>query len=321
LEQHCKLTLNTKLEIVFISNHRIARELLEEPESRSTIENIANDVLGRNVDVVLRYSSVEKQSKDEIVKEILDGICEQPGGVGLGCALKYCISKGLCKIIINTDIEIVLSDKHPAIYEALTEMEKNEIITLHEWLEEPKEREIIRDVARNIIGREVGVVLRYPNKDTNIEGIQQILTTNQNANLNSTVDNISIENQATEASKESKEIPWRGFRFRSQSEVRIAQQLDRRKVLFFPNCKARLGFRERENREPDFLVCYEGKWGILEVDGEDSHPHGRAAEDHERDRLFKQHGILLVEHFDAGECWENADGVVKKFLELLRKQR
>lgn len=114
---------------------------------------------------------------------------------------------------------------------------------------------------------------------------------------------------------------WEHLRFRSLTETRIAEELDRRKVLFFPNCIARLGFKERENREPDFLVCYEGKWGILEVDGEDSHPQGRAAKDHERDRLFKLHGILLVEHFDASECWENADGVVKKFLELLRKQR
>ena len=84
---------------------------------------------------------------------------------------------------------------------------------------------------------------------------------------------------------------------------------------------ARLGLKDRLNREPDFLVCYEGKWGILEVDGEDSHPPSRTVDDHERDRLFKQHGILLVEHFDASECWENADGVVKKFLELLRKQK
>jgi hypothetical protein len=114
---------------------------------------------------------------------------------------------------------------------------------------------------------------------------------------------------------------WENLRFRSLTETRIAKELDRRKVLFFPNCVARLGFKEREKREPDFLVCHEGKWGILEVDGEDSHPHGRAAKDHERDRFFKQHGILLVEHFDASECWENADGVVKKFLELLRKQR
>ena len=116
-------------------------------------------------------------------------------------------------------------------------------------------------------------------------------------------------------------LTWSNLRFRSQTELRIAQELDRRKVLFLPNCIARLGLRERQNREADFLICAEGKWGILEVDGDIAHPPTRTAEDHERDRLFQAHGILLVQHFAAAECWENAEGVVAKFLELLRKTR
>ena len=66
--------------------------------------------------------------------------------------------------------------------------------------------------------------------------------------------------------------------------------------------------------------CHKGKWGILEVDGELFHPVARTAEDHERDRLFLAHGIKLVQHFDAGECFENVEGVVKKFLYLLEQQ-
>jgi hypothetical protein len=42
-------------------------------------------------------------------------------------------------------------------------------------------------------------------------------------------------------------------------------------------------------------------------------------EDHERDRLFQAHGVKTVQHFDAGECWEDPDKVVKKFLFLLDK--
>ena len=83
---------------------------------------------------------------------------------------------------------------------------------------------------------------------------------------------------------------------------------------------ARLNHAEgRKNREADFIVLLDGKVGILEVDGEPFHPPSRAAQDHERDRLFKTHGIKVVEHFDAGECFENSDGVVLKFLEILRK--
>jgi very-short-patch-repair endonuclease len=59
--------------------------------------------------------------------------------------------------------------------------------------------------------------------------------------------------------------------------------------------------------------------GNLEIDSDRF--HRTAADDHERDRLFKAHGISTIERFDQGECWENADGVVKKFLYLLRKQK
>jgi very-short-patch-repair endonuclease len=113
---------------------------------------------------------------------------------------------------------------------------------------------------------------------------------------------------------------WNNLRFRSESEVRVARALDQANVMFLPNCRARIGLQaNRQNREADFLVCHNGKLGILEVDGEPFHPPSRTAEDHERDRLFKLHGILVVEHFDAGECFENPAGVVARFLNILKK--
>lgn len=112
---------------------------------------------------------------------------------------------------------------------------------------------------------------------------------------------------------------WKNLHFRSKSEVRIAEALDRAGVMFFPNCRGRVGSVARENREADFLVCGDGKWGILEVDGETFHPTTRTVEDHARDRLFREHGILVVEHFDANECYNQADDVVKRFLRLLSR--
>jgi hypothetical protein len=53
---------------------------------------------------------------------------------------------------------------------------------------------------------------------------------------------------------------WENLFFRSPVEVTIAKALDKTGVLFLPNCMARLGMPgSRENREADFLVCYEGK--------------------------------------------------------------
>src|SRR6266702_1092722 len=111
---------------------------------------------------------------------------------------------------------------------------------------------------------------------------------------------------------------WAYLLFRSPVEITIAQTLDKYKVLYLPNCMARLGLPgTRENKEADFLVCYEGKWGILEVDGETYHTN--AAKDHNRGRLFKLHGIKVFEPYEAARCVKEPDKVIQEFLELVKK--
>ena len=123
-----------------------------------------------------------------------------------------------------------------------------------------------------------------------------------------------------QADRSRSSLSWMNLNFRSKSEVRIAQALDKAGVLFLPNCFARCSTTEgRRNREADFLVCSDGRWGILEVDGEPFHPPARTVHDHERDRIFKAHGIRLVEHFDSGECFDKPDVVVNRFLQLLSR--
>jgi hypothetical protein len=115
-------------------------------------------------------------------------------------------------------------------------------------------------------------------------------------------------------------IIWRNLRFRSESEKRIAEALERAGVLFLPNCLARLNTPDgRKTKEPDFVICENGKGGILEVDGEPFHPPTRTTEDHKRDRDFLAHGIRVVQHYDASECYQQPDKVVENFLSLLRK--
>jgi hypothetical protein len=87
-----------------------------------------------------------------------------------------------------------------------------------------------------------------------------------------------VHNQATEAARAR---VWMNLRFRSQSEIRIAQALDEAGAFFLPNCMGRLGQpTQRINREADFLICQDAKWGILEVDGEPFHPPSRTVQDH-----------------------------------------
>jgi hypothetical protein len=128
-------------------------------------------------------------------------------------------------------------------------------------------------------------------------------------------------------SNQGEDIPqpiiYENLRFRSVSERRIAEALDRARIMYLPNCRARLNIQNspggRGNREADFVICDNGRFGILEVDGAPYHPPTRTVHDHERDRLFKAHGIRVIEHYDSGRCAESADKVVKEFLDILRK--
>ncbi|MBD2666885.1 DUF559 domain-containing protein [Richelia sinica FACHB-800] len=97
----------------------------------------------------------------------------------------------------------------------------------------------------------------------------------------------------------------------------MAEALDRTGVLFVPNSLARLTTSKgRENKEADFLICYNGKWGVLEVDGP-FHTAQRRVEEQERERIFKKNGIKVVERFDSERCYNNPDEVVQEFFHMI----
>jgi hypothetical protein len=124
-----------------------------------------------------------------------------------------------------------------------------------------------------------------------------------------------VRNQAPEI-EGGRIITWNYLRFRSETEKRIAAALDATRVLFFPNCVGRLSVDDgRGNREPDFLVCDRGRWGILEIDGDVFHPS--AAKDHDRDRLFEAYGVRTIERYPWKRCFDDPNGVVQSFLHLL----
>jgi len=124
-----------------------------------------------------------------------------------------------------------------------------------------------------------------------------------------------VHNQGVEIPNR-KIVTWGNLRFRSETEARVARALDAVGVLFLPNCLSRLNLapERRATREADFLVCHNGKWGILEVDGPF---HPRADEDHVRDRMFRRHGIREIERYNWQRCFDDAPSVVQDFLTLL----
>ncbi|MDB9378998.1 pentapeptide repeat-containing protein, partial [Nodularia sphaerocarpa] len=124
-------------------------------------------------------------------------------------------------------------------------------------------------------------------------------------------------NQGVQFNFNNKTHTWERLTFRSKTEIKIAEALDRAGTLFLPNCLARLNTPNgRANKEADFLICYNGKWGILEVDGPHHKPE-RRVEEQERERIFRRHGIKVVERFDSSRCYENPDEVVEEFFKML----
>ncbi len=110
------------------------------------------------------------------------------------------------------------------------------------------------------------------------------------------------------------------MKFGSQSEIRIAQEFELRKVLFFPlplAVRAETGNFYEDHREVDFLVCQDGAWGILEV----AHHPDRFEKDAEKDTWFKKSGILCTQHYSAEKCYNDAAKVVDEFLSILAKHK
>lgn len=155
----------------------------------------------------------------------------------------------------------------------------------------------------------LGIVVKYL-----VATIQPIhIDQEQQAQLLGQITEKGVRNQALGAEHPRE---WNRLYFRSETEIRIARTLEEKKALFFPNCVARTSTPSgRTNLEPDFLVYYDGKWGILEVDG--PHHTGKAATDHDRDRVFRSQGIK-VERYDAKRCYSRPDEVVEDFMKILK---
>lgn len=111
-------------------------------------------------------------------------------------------------------------------------------------------------------------------------------------------------------------IEWKGMIFRSESEVKIAKALDHRGIFFIPPARVRLNASKdsRMTRELDFVICYERRWGVLEVDG----PFHVAAADAERDQLLRAHGIASIQRFPSLRCFQEPSAVIDEFLRGLR---
>lgn len=125
----------------------------------------------------------------------------------------------------------------------------------------------------------------------------------------------AIGNQATVAG--SGHYSAFGLRFRSWSEVVFARELRSRDLPFLAlpayHWHGRL-------REPDFMVVIDGRLYAVEIHGAPYHPPGRAAEDYERDLVYRLAGIDVVV-LDASRVRAAPDAAVDLVLNVARTRR
>jgi hypothetical protein len=138
--------------------------------------------------------------------------------------------------------------------------------------------------------------------------------------INSKNPNQGVVTDKVFARKGKQILTYNEMKFGSKAEIRIAQELERRQVLFFPlplAVRAESGVLFEDHKEVDFLICDKGKWGILEVA---YHPN-RFEQDSEKSGWFKKSGILCVEYYTAERCYNESSKVVDEFLSVLAQHK
>jgi hypothetical protein len=126
-----------------------------------------------------------------------------------------------------------------------------------------------------------------------------------------------LTNHARKVRFEAKHPIEDDLHFTNEWEHRVYQVLkekqaalpDDETIGIMPLCKMRvLG----ATREPDFLITYKGRAGVIEVDGPHHEGPKRASNDHSRTRLLINAGVEWVDRLDVRDTTEQAE--VQKFV-------
>ncbi|WP_293125714.1 DUF559 domain-containing protein [Microcoleus sp. bin38.metabat.b11b12b14.051] len=191
---------------------------------------------------------------------------------------------------------------------------------------------VIPEKSTNQVNAQVNSNFEELTKSNQITVIPEKSTNQVNAQVNSNFEELTKSNQITVIPEKSTnqvnaqvKVPyeWSGMYFGSQVEIYIAQELDKRGVLFFSNLQGRFSqdgspMTVANNLlngriELDFLVFHQGKCLILEIDGIHDQNKGHKEIDYARDRILLRKGITTV-RFTAQECLNQPADVVSEFL-------
>jgi hypothetical protein len=116
---------------------------------------------------------------------------------------------------------------------------------------------------------------------------------------------------------------WGGMYFRSEAEIRLAEELNHRGLMFFANVRGMVNTASSpisKNQttgrlEIDFFVFDGGKCFSIEVDGNHHQQIGQVNRDYARDRLLLKEQIPTA-RFTANECYQQPEQVVSEIIAL-----
>jgi hypothetical protein len=108
--------------------------------------------------------------------------------------------------------------------------------------------------------------------DSNLAGTNFTNADLDNTNLEGTILSLGVSLNIRNPDQTAP-YEWNGLYFHSKTELKIAEAFDRAGVPFYLNGWTRIHSAQHiDSKEIDFLVFYQSKWGILEVNGEPSEP-------------------------------------------------
>lgn len=143
--------------------------------------------------------------------------------------------------------------------------------------------------------------------------------------LEASIRGTALTSQSSDRAKGNYSQEWGGLYLRSRAEIEIARSLDRMGLLFFANARGRIGLEnvpianeQLSGRvEVDFLVFWQGKCLVLEVDGQHHLEREQSLRDSARDRALLLAGVPTV-RFCARDCLSRPDEVVLECLAILQ---
>lgn len=195
---------------------------------------------------------------------------------------------------------------------------------LHSFADESPDVDVVRTIVRQVSRGHTFDMKGFPYELATIF-VGQLLAYESDWEevVKAQIAQAQVTNQAlvTEAAfrRAGKEpVKYGELKFGSRTEVRIAQELENRGVMFFPLAvavKASTGINHKDHREVDFLIVQDGVVGILEVAGPNH--AGRQVADIEKDKWFQDAGIVCLKEYPAELCWSDPAGVVTGFLSYL----